>query len=108
MQKLREILKLRIPKYAFENDDQFKKAIELAKLQLGATERVLATQARVDETKLRAKAIDPLPRLLIILAEERIGLAKVLDGQALGYADVTDQKQIPAALPGEDQFHEPR
>ncbi|SEE27842.1 hypothetical protein SAMN05444161_5310 [Rhizobiales bacterium GAS191] len=81
--KLKEILTLDLPTEALTElkSPGFKQALDLAKLQLGATERVLTTQTRVDETKLRRRQIDVLPRLLEILAEEKKALALMIEGE---------------------------
>lgn len=61
----------------------FNRAVNLAKLQLGAADRVLATQTRVDETKLRRGQIDILPKLLAIVMEEKKALGMVIEGEAV-------------------------
>jgi hypothetical protein len=83
LDKLREILTLPLPTEvltSLEHKD-FASALALAKTQLAATERVLATQVRVDETRLKRRQADVLPRLLEIIAEEKrlIAESKTID-----------------------------
>ena len=51
-------------------------------MQLVATERVLQTQVRVDEAKLRRRQLDILPRLLAMIAEEKAAMGLVIEGEA--------------------------
>jgi hypothetical protein len=55
---------------------RFDRALQLAKLQLGVVDRILTTQTRVDETRLRRRQVDVLPRLLAIIEEEKRALAE--------------------------------
>jgi hypothetical protein len=86
LEKLREILTMPLPKEALTNLEHkdFASALALAKTQLAATERVLATQVRVDETRLKRRQVDVLPRLLQIIAEEKALIeAKTVDASPL-------------------------
>jgi hypothetical protein len=97
LDKLHEILTLPLPREvltSLEHKD-FASALALAKTQLAATERVLATQVRVDETRLKRRQVDVLPRLLQIIAEEKrlIAEAKTVDASPVEgrEADVRDE-----------------
>jgi hypothetical protein len=90
LEKVREILLVPLPKEVLTNLEHkdFASALALAKTQLAATERVLATQVRVDETRLRRRQVDVLPRLLQIIAEEkRLIEAEAVDASPLDGRD---------------------
>ena len=70
---------------------RFDRALQVAKLQLGVVDRILATQTRVDETRLRKRQVDVLPRLLAMIAEEKRKLAAEADERTI------DAKAIPHA-----------
>ena len=74
---MKEILQIAI------EDSTFFTALQVAKMQLVATERVLQTQVRVDEAKLRRRQLDILPRLLAMIAEEKAAMGLVVEGEAL-------------------------
>jgi hypothetical protein len=64
---------------------RFDHALQVAKLQLGVVDRILTTQTRVDEARLRKRETDILPRLMALIAEEKRALAKerTIDAKAI-------------------------
>jgi hypothetical protein len=64
---------------------RFDRALQLAKLQLGVVDRILTTQVRVDETRLKRRQVDVLPRLLEIIEQEKrlIAEATTVDASPL-------------------------
>jgi hypothetical protein len=70
--KARALLEVRLDVAALEGDGKrFDRALQVAKLQLGVVDRILTTQTRVDESRLKRRQVDVLPRLLQIIAEEK-------------------------------------
>ena len=75
--KARALLEVRLDVADLEGDGKrFDRALQVAKLQLGVVDRILATQTRVDETRLRKRQGDVLPRLLAMIAEEKRAMAE--------------------------------
>jgi hypothetical protein len=52
--------------------------LAIMKQQITVADSILRTATRVDETRLRKRQIDVLPRLLAVLAAEE---AKLIEGQ---------------------------
>jgi hypothetical protein len=71
---------------------QFKKAIELAKLKLGASDRILNTQVRVDETRLKARTTSRLPEMLQELLEMK---AKRREGRLIEGHAIETKPEFP-------------
>ena len=75
--KARALLEVRLDVADLEGDGKrFDRALQVAKLQLGVVDRILATQTRVDETRLRKRQVDVLPRLLAMIEEEKRAMAE--------------------------------
>jgi hypothetical protein len=75
--KARALLEVKLDVADLEVDGKrFDRALQVAKLQLGVVDRILTTQTRVDETRLRRRQVDVLPRLLAIIEEEKRALAE--------------------------------
>jgi hypothetical protein len=77
--KARALLEVRLDVADLEpggGGKRFDRALQVAKLQLGVVDRILTTQTRVDETRLRKRQVDVLPRLLAMIAEEQRAMAE--------------------------------
>jgi hypothetical protein len=77
--KARALLEVRLDVADLEpgaDGKRFDRALQVAKLQLGVVDRILTTQTRVDETRLRKRQVDVLPRLLAIIEEEKRAMAE--------------------------------
>jgi hypothetical protein len=94
--KARALLEVRLDVADLEprgDGERFDRALQVAKLQLGVVDRVLTTQTRVDETRLRRRQVDLLPRLLQIIAEEkRLMEAATIDAESLDPRDDSEDK----------------
>jgi hypothetical protein len=68
--ELRTILNLPIdPEHLKPGNKHWRQALETAKLKVSVSDRILNTQVRVDETRLKARTVSKIPQLLQELLE---------------------------------------
>lgn len=99
LERLKEILELPVPVQELQEFGEkiHRNVIAFAKIQLGAVERVLTTQTRVDETKLRRATVDALPKLLARVRAEQAKLGlPVIDGEVLPTLLETQDTDAPS------------
>lgn len=75
LRKLRVVLEMPTPVGVDANE------IALLKAQIAAADRVLTTQVRVDDNRLKARQISTIPKLLALIAAEKD--SRVIEGGPL-------------------------